>query len=304
MDTAGIDRKLLQVFESLMATRSVSLSAASLGMSQPSVSYSLNGLRTLTGDPLFVRVKNRMEPTPHAQQLAIPIRRVLEIIELEILARAGFTEAESTRQFTLCMTDIGEAHYMPGIVARMQATAPGVSLRVVSLPPDRLEAALEDGTVDLAIGFFPDLNTNNFYQQQLSRSSFVCIARKGNPSIGKRLTLKNYLDCRHVAVSAQVRNLEVLDRCIRDLGLKERIHVSVRTPHFMAMAHIVATTDLIATATVETAQYAQRSEGVSVFTLPFASPTFPLRQHWHRRYHNDPGNQWLRRLVHEIFHVG
>jgi hypothetical protein len=30
-------------------------------------------------------------------------------------------------------------------------------------------------------------------------------------------------------------------------------------------------------------------------------PSVNIQQHWHARYHHDPGNQWLRGVVAKVF---
>jgi hypothetical protein len=35
---------------------------------------------------------------------------------------------------------------------------------------------------------------------------------------------------------------------------------------------------------------------------PVKPPAFDLKQHWHRRFHHDPANAWLRATVRELFH--
>ncbi|MBU9597658.1 LysR family transcriptional regulator [Burkholderia multivorans] len=296
-----MDLKLLEIFEAVLETRSVSHAASRLGTSQPGVSYGLNRLRSLTGDPLFVRVGNEMHPTPRALALVKPIRGILETIGNELLARETFVPETSGREFVFCMTDIGEMHYIPPIVRAAEKVAPNITFRVVSLPPEQLETALENGDVDLAVGYFPDLGKNNFFQQLLSRSSFVCIARAGHPETGRTLTLKRYRGARHVAVSTQMRSLEVLDRELAKLGLSDSIRTVLRVPHFMTLFHIVSTTDLLATVPLEVAMQYNAALSIRVHRLPFASPEFPLHQHWHRRYHHDPANQWVRRLVCSLF---
>ena len=34
---------------------------------------------------------------------------------------------------------------------------------------------------------------------------------------------------------------------------------------------------------------------------PLKLPTYPVKQHWHERYHLDSRNQWLRRIVADVF---
>ena len=73
----ALDLNLIKVFDALLETRNVSRAADALGVSQSAVSHALARLRTLVGDPLFVRTGNRMEPTPRAQRLAEPLRDLL-----------------------------------------------------------------------------------------------------------------------------------------------------------------------------------------------------------------------------------
>jgi hypothetical protein len=38
--------------------------------------------------------------------------------------------------------------------------------------------------------------------------------------------------------------------------------------------------------------------------LPFALPAYAVKQHWHERFHAEPGNAWLRRTVAQLFGSG
>ena len=56
------DLNLIRVFDAMMTHRSVSGAAAALHLTQPAVSNALKRLRELTGDQLFIRTRNGMEP--------------------------------------------------------------------------------------------------------------------------------------------------------------------------------------------------------------------------------------------------
>src|SRR6218665_308560 len=131
MDYPSLDLHLLRVLDAMLDLRSTTQVAEHLGMSQPSVSYGLNRMRELVGDPLFTRVGNTMQPTPRALELASPIQRILDTLEGEVFAPKRFDAALAHRDFTLCMTDIGELHYIPRLMAAAQAVAPGITFRVV-----------------------------------------------------------------------------------------------------------------------------------------------------------------------------
>ena len=69
--------RLLTSLEALLETRSVSQAADRLGVSQPAMSRTLARLRDQLGDPLLVRSRGGMVPTPRAEALAGPLRRWL-----------------------------------------------------------------------------------------------------------------------------------------------------------------------------------------------------------------------------------
>ncbi|MDX3906029.1 MAG: LysR family transcriptional regulator [Pigmentiphaga sp.] len=299
MNSDSVDFQLLRTFDAVFRARSVTLAAHAMGTSQPTISHSLNRLRQLLDDPLFVRVNNEMQPTPRAIVVSGPIRQMLEMLESQVLGTPHFDPATSTREIRFCMTDIGEMYYMPRILKLMDAIAPNMTFKVVSLTPDRLEEAMACGEVDLAMGYFPDLTKDNYYQQQLSTSSFVCIARTGNPHVGRKLTLARYLEAPHISAHTALRSMEVLERSRQAAGAPQpRIRLCV--PHFIALLGIVAQTDLLATVPLEVAR-TLAPRNVRIHPLPFHSPVFPLRQHWHKRYHHDALNRWLRAAMQSLF---
>ena len=64
------DLNLLTTLYSLIITRSVTLSAQRLGVSQPAVSRSLGRLRELLHDPLLIKTNNGMALTRRAVETA------------------------------------------------------------------------------------------------------------------------------------------------------------------------------------------------------------------------------------------
>lgn len=295
MNESSFDLNLLVVFDALLEARSVSQAGQRLGMSQPSISYALAKLRQSFGDPLFVRIDNRMHPTPCASALAPIAKKVLELVNTDLRRFAGFDAGSTERTFTFCMTDMGETAFLPPIIHAVQREAPSAALRAVALAPRQLAEALEAGTVDLAIGFFPDLHTGGFYQQQLYLGGFVCVARQDNPFIGERLTLARFLKAPHAVVRAEGRSEEVMEK--EFLRAKVRRRVLLTVPHFLSLLNIIPQTDLIATVPVSAGKSLSRDPSIRIHPLPLKTPRVPVKQIWHKRFHKDPANQWIRGLV-------
>lgn len=72
-----VSTKLLQIFVLLMEYRDLGAVAAYTRGRVPTVAYSLARLREITGDPLFVKRKGVLEPTPHALRLEQTARLML-----------------------------------------------------------------------------------------------------------------------------------------------------------------------------------------------------------------------------------
>ncbi|MCX4162967.1 MULTISPECIES: LysR family transcriptional regulator [Paraburkholderia] len=295
-----LDLNLIPYLVAMEDTRNVSRAAEHLGVSQPRVSTALGRLRDYFGDPLFVRTSRGMEPTPRALALLPAARDALMRIEKGMLDAQDFAPATSTYTFSIALSDVGEIVFLPRLLQTLAERAPHANLRSVSLPPAHVERGLESGDVDLAIGYFPDLSGNNFFQQRLFSHRFICMMRSGHPLASAPLTLAQFVAAGHAVVRAEGRSQEVLEKFLEKKRIRRR--AVLETPHFMSLPFILARTDLIATVPHAIGfAYVTEHASITLVEPPLVLPRFDLRQHWHRKYHNDPRTNWLRGVVSELF---
>lgn len=299
MDISRIDLNLLLVFHALIEEGSVTAAAKRLKSSQPTVSYSLKKLRNLFNDELFVRHGSGMKPTQLAERLGPTINQVVRLIHDDIMIERSFTPSKTERNFSICLSDIGELVFLPPIVKRLETEAPNAHLRSLSIAHEELYERLADGTADMAIGFFPDLSREDIIQQTLFRHPFTCIARAGNPLIDGDLTMETFLAAGHVVVSEKGRSQEIAEHEMTRMGLKRR--VALQTPHFMSAPFIVSNSDLLAIVPRAVGQAYERRLNLQMLKPPFELPVIELNQFWHRRVHRDPAIIWLRNLIAELF---
>lgn len=295
-----LDLNLLPIAVALYEERGVTKTATRLGMSQPAVSAALAKLRKAFDDPLFIRTARGMEPTPRAQALIAPARDVLARVEHDMLSGLAFNPAAANATFTLALSDVGEMVFLPRILERLQTVAPLATVRSVAPPPSELRQGLENGAIDLAVGYFPDLESSNFFQQRLFTHHFCCMLRADHPISSKRLSLRQFLGLKHVAVHAAGRSQELFERFLA----RHKIHpkVVLVTPHFMSLPAIVGQSDLVATVPHAIGMFSSSWANIKAVLPPFPdAPRIVLKQHWHRKAHHDPRSRWLRRLVSELF---
>ncbi|MDH2067217.1 LysR family transcriptional regulator [Pantoea sp. GD03673] len=111
------DLNLLPVLLVMMEERNVTRAAERLGITQPALSNALNRLRETLNDPLFIRERYGMRPTPKAEQLAQVVGPALASIDKVILGQQDFDPLRATRLFTLAPNSYVEFIMMPAIVA-------------------------------------------------------------------------------------------------------------------------------------------------------------------------------------------
>lgn len=80
INLAALDLNLLVAFEALIELHSVTKAAEQLQIGQPAMSASLQRLRVLFEDELFVRLGREMQPTLKAQAIAPSILAALHQI--------------------------------------------------------------------------------------------------------------------------------------------------------------------------------------------------------------------------------
>jgi DNA-binding transcriptional LysR family regulator len=129
MHLANLDLNLLVPLDALLRERSVTRAAASLGLSQPSLSSSLARLRRHFNDELLVRVGNSYELTPMAVQLRRRTEAALVSVERAFATESVFTPATSQREYRIVASDYPMA-VLGGPVGRLLAErAPGIRER-------------------------------------------------------------------------------------------------------------------------------------------------------------------------------
>jgi DNA-binding transcriptional LysR family regulator len=299
MDLKDIDLNLLVIFQQLLQERRVSAVAANLGLTQPTISNALNRLRQQLNDDLFLRTSTGMEPTAYAMQLAEPIGYALSSIHETLNQRTRFDPANSQRKFIVGMNDIGEIYFLPKLMEILSEIAPGISISTIRTTGANLAEDMEAGRIDIAIGWLPHLKTG-FFQRRLFVQEHVCMFRQGH-SLDKEspMTKEEFEDAEHVVVSSAGTGHASVDATIERLGIKRK--AALRVPHFVAVGHILATTDMVATVPERFARHCIEPFNLRYVVLPMNLPEIGINLFWHSRFHKEAGNQWLRGILFDHF---
>jgi DNA-binding transcriptional LysR family regulator len=298
MNLRDIDLNLLVVFNQLLIDRRVSTTADKLGLSQPAVSNGLKRLRVLLKDELFVRTARGMEPTPYALNLVEPLGYALGTLQNALNQRDSFDPVTSERTFTLGLTDIGEIYFMPTLMETLSRVAPRIKISTLRHNSGHLSEDMASGNVDIAVGLLPGLTTG-FFQRRLFKQRYVCLFRQGHPTAHNPISLAQFKSLAHVGVTSANTGHSEVDEWLTRKGIAR--HIQLHVPHFVAVGHILQSSDLIATVPERFAQKCAEPFQLETSPLPFKLPDIAINLFWHAKYNREPANMWLRQLMVDLF---
>jgi len=309
IDLREVDLNVLVAFDALLDTRSVTRAAQRLGVTQSAMSHTLRKLRELLDDPLLVRGRGGMVPTPRAEALLAPIRGGLVSLSRALQTPVTFDPSTSRRTFKIVSPDLFHLFALPDLLRRVRDRAPGIDLAMPSLSPRRVADELESGAIDLAVApvmldappedamssQHPELR-----QRVLLREGFRCYARPDHPRLAnrRRMTIETFLDLPHLLVSPTGEGGGPVDRVLAERGQSRRI--ALRTPTLATAPPLLLESDLLLTAP-ETLEHAWPFETPPLtFACPVPLSRYAVTMLWHPRYDTDPAHRWLRELVLEV----
>ena len=289
------DLNLLATLDVLLAEGNVARAAERLRLSPSAMSRQLARLRLATGDPLLVRAGRGLVPTPRALELQGRVGALVQDACAALRPAEALALARLERTFTLRTRDGFVENFGAALIARVAAQAPGVSLRFAP-KPDKDNAPLRDGSVDLETGVVGQSTGPEMRVQALLRDRFVGVVHPGHTLARGRVTPARYAKAGHVAVARRPGHRGAVDDALAALGLQRRVVTMVDS--FAGALALARETELVAT--VPEAHTGKLRAGLKTFALPFELPDFTVSLIWHPRMHADAGHRWLRECVRDV----
>jgi DNA-binding transcriptional LysR family regulator len=286
----SVDLNLLTVFQAIYDHGHITRAAESLGLTQPAASHALKRLRALFNDELFVRAKRRMNPTPHAHEIARPIAEILGGIQLIIGHGPEFDPATTKREIRIGMLDYGMTLFATAIAGLVKSEAPGLTIDFRHTQTDAAVEMLDDGDLDLFIGPVGAIG-DGFEKRVLMRNDCVVVTRRDHRFPGRRMSLRDFTDLDHVRIA----NLTVIDdrveSYLRRQGYARRVVMTL--PHYSSALFVVSRNDFAVTITHGPAELYRDFLGLTLHKPPFPLDPHEVAMLRHRRSFNDPLIEWL-----------
>lgn len=288
IDHLGLDGYALRTFLAVLEEGSVTMAAGRLGVSQSAVSHTLDKLRTILDDPLFIRDGRGITPSAKALSLREPVEEILG--NLKSLADHGeFDPTRDVLEFTISANGFPVVFIFPPLLRNLHAE--GIQLRL-NLIPAGIPSANLARTSNCHMLITPTLpRVKGIHHFPLIESKMVCfydpVSRK------PPRTLQQYIDCRYIDVSFSPTESSqmVLPASLTSLLNEPTLRVS----DFNSVTPFIKGTDLITTQ-LSAMEYGSL-KGLAWAPLPVKTEPLKLSLLWHERYDDDPAHRWLRERI-------
>ncbi|MFB9265240.1 LysR family transcriptional regulator [Bradyrhizobium erythrophlei] len=284
----GTLRTLVLVYD----LRSFSAAAKRLDVNQSTISYAIERLRAVLGDPLFVRQGNGVSPTERCAALVVWAREMIGEIE-GLASPAEFDPATAQGSVTISCNYYERQTLIPQLSARLRARAPRVRLTL-------LDAAghghlhLKQNQCDIVLGPVGIVG-ESVYRRHILTDHYVCVMDRTHPLARGKVTLSAYCRAEHVFVthSGEWQPLYLDHLKARDIVLEP----AVSLPNHDSLERIMSGTRLVATIPHHLAR-TMRSR-LHVAALPFRVP-ISIDMYWSARTAKSGLHKWARGLIAEV----
>ncbi len=248
-----IDLNLLVALQVLLEERNVTRAAERLFITQPAMSKTLQRLRVLFDDQLFIRSGRELVPTARALELMDKLPSLLTDIE-DVVAGRTFNPREDRGAAHLATPELVAVQLAPMLTWELAGEAPHFSLAISSKLED-YEAYMRSGDLDFVIAVDTNL-PEEFVATPVGGFSPAIWMRKGHPLAEEELTLEKMLEYPFVqyfllqATSRVTPDAESrFDRTIGEMGLsRKKILV---TDQLMTALYALQTSDCLMLCTTD-----------------------------------------------------
>ncbi|MFC7401042.1 LysR family transcriptional regulator [Citricoccus sp. GCM10030269] len=292
---SGYDMNLMRTFVVVYETRSVTEAAKALYISQPSVSYALAKLRKIFADPLFLRTRQGLEPTPAAESLYPQMVQAIQLMDSVVQSATDFRAEETTRTFRLMMTDLALMALFSFVVRAIQGLAPRARIEVTLLDVAQLEDKLRRNEIDAAIAI-PAFPADIVVRDHLMDMPYVGVCAASHPRLSDAPSVEDLVAEQRIVVSEALGHQHVEQTLSRLHGHQQS---SLALPNYSVVDETIAATESYCVVPLFLGDMFVKRSPVRKFILPFTLEPGHVGLHTLRRVAPSPPVEWLRQVISE-----
>jgi len=284
----SLDLRVLHTFLIIMETNSITASANQLNITQSAVSHSLDKLRDIFQDPLFIRSGRGITPTPRATEVANELRPLLKQIEA-LTTPSHFNPAEAELKWVVAANDFQRDLLLPAFYQRVSTQVADFSLHIEPSEIPTVES-LRDGDFDLILSpMAPD--APDVMQKRLFVSGGSCFYDANVREAPK--TEADYKNARYISLTFMAGKNGKGD--IHPVVTAVDHNVKVRVSNFAGLAEFLKGSDLLAV--VPSLMKNSQLKGFASVPFPYQAENLSMYMLWHQRNQLDAAHTWLRQQL-------
>jgi DNA-binding transcriptional LysR family regulator len=260
-----MDLNLLVALQVLLEERSVSKAASRMAITQPAMSKTLARLREAFNDPLFVRSKRGIQPTPRAESLVSELENILGSIE-NLLIEGEFSPLSYQGEVSIAISEYVGLSLLPALASKLQTIAPKLRVKTITRVEGQLEQ-LASGELDFAIQIERASYGPEYRMQPLGSSPLAIFVRRQHPLVDQGISIETLLQYPTI-------NLYISDRENLELTIQNRYREvfgsagMVETSHLLTALEILRETDY----TLLCPAYLARNDGATRDVVALSLP--------------------------------
>jgi len=233
----NIDLNLLTIFEAVYVHKGIVNAAKILNLTPSAISQSIQKLRAIFPDPLFIRKGQGVTPTAYATHLHEYISQGLESI-LGALDLTGSYDKQRT--ITIGTSPSLGVLVMPAIYQAVKQHVPHLLIR--NVPVSEAETQLAQFQTDLII------DSNNFSARALGQNvlyvdSLTLVCRQQHPALSQPVTLENLRSYEHASFITEGQGANPLSPRLDELFPERQISFS--SYNMFTVAALIGSSDML-----------------------------------------------------------
>ncbi|MFC5080259.1 LysR family transcriptional regulator [Vibrio thalassae] len=297
---ANLDLNLLRVFKVLYEEKNMRKAAQRLYVSQPAVSQSLQKLRHQFDDPLFVKVKSGLSPTPFSEQLSNSLLPLLYDIENVVNDTDVFDPTQLDQDITIALSSSFVFSISGELYRYFREHAPGLKIHIASWN-DQTVTAIEKG--DILLGINAELTDRYpFMEKRTIGDIDACLlVRKEHPITRQKVTVESMskYPLARLIVSNYSKYTSPTVEIFKRLGYPLEVGFSSEYP--VALIDVVQQSDMFMGTTncFPIHNYPNLAMLSPDQVLPEAQ--YPALSYFHTRHQNSALVNWLNDSITQIF---
>lgn len=282
----------LLVFVTLHEVGTVTATAEKLDLTQSAVSHSLQKLRDIFADELFVRAGRSVTPTVRSKELYPEIKSMLERLS-ELTHSQAFDPTTANIDYKISANDYQSNLLLPQLYSKVSAQVQALSLEISPSKKPTIEL-LRSNKVDLAISPMPPDHSDIIFSD-ISHCFYDANIRSA-PNTLDELSQGKFVSLTFMkGLSLAGNKNKTVNQVIQMLD----DNTVIRVANFASIPSFILGTELMAVLPSQLSK-TLGYDRLAHAPLPYQASQLNLYMLWHKRYQNDAKHKWFREQMLEL----